>query len=356
MSVLKLILKIVLGLVLVLGLGALILYLLGAYWLSVPPYKGPVSDHFNGKKFFNLQPFSGEKGDFSKWRSKRKPGQWKDWTQAEPGPQPPKRVRGNELRVTFVNHATVLVQTGGLNILTDPMWSKRCSPVSWAGPKRVRPPGLLFEDLPPIDVVLVSHNHYDHMDLPTLKKLAEIHNPQIFCALGNGRFLESKKLEKITELDWWDQSKIQDGVTIHSVPAQHFSSRGLRDRNSALWTGYVIKAPGGSIYFSGDTALGPHFEMIRKRLGPMRLALLPIGAYKPEWFMKRAHMGPRDVIPVAKTLDAATSVAIHFGTFKLGDDGQDEATDVLREEVLTAGKGGPRVWVLGFGEGRMVPK
>jgi L-ascorbate metabolism protein UlaG (beta-lactamase superfamily) len=260
------------------------------------------------------------------------------------------------MRVTFVNHATALLQMDGVNVLTDPIWSERSSPVSFAGPKRVVPPGLRFEQLPPIDVVLVSHNHYDHLDLPTLRRLAAEHDPRILVPLGNRALLERAGVHGAEELGWWKSVVVADGVRVAAVPARHFSGRGMLDRNRALWAGFVVSGPAGSAYFAGDTGFGPHFQEIRDRFGSPRLAFLPIGAYRPEWFMSRVHMSPDEALRAHRILGAGTSVGIHFGTFRLADDGQDEPPErieaLLGEEVAPR----PRFWILGFGEGRDVPR
>jgi L-ascorbate metabolism protein UlaG (beta-lactamase superfamily) len=260
-----------------------------------------------------------------------------------------------EMRVTFVNHSTVLVQMDGINVLTDPIWSKRCSPVSFAGPRRAVPPGLLFEQLPPIDVVLISHNHYDHMDLPTLRRLADERRPRIFVPLGNKGTLYRRGVNGAEELDWWQSARVRDGVHVHAVPAQHFSGRGLFDRDRALWAGFVVTGPAGAMYFAGDTGFAPHFGQIRERFGPPRLALLPIGAFRPEWFMSRVHMSPDDALRAHEILGTETSLGIHFGTFRLTDDGQDEPAERIAALLRTGEQPPPRFWVLGVGESRDVP-
>jgi L-ascorbate metabolism protein UlaG (beta-lactamase superfamily) len=259
------------------------------------------------------------------------------------------------MRVTFVNHATALIQAEGLNVLTDPIWSDRCSPVSFAGPKRVIPPGLRYEQLPAIDVVLISHNQYDHLDLPTLRRLAAEHRPRVLVPLGNRRLLDRAGVGGAEELGWWQSVGVGDAVQIAAVPAQHFSGRGLFDRDRALWAGFVLAGPAGPVYFAGDTGFGPHFEEIRNRFGPPRLALLPIGAYRPEWFMSRVHASPDEALRAHRILGAGTSVGIHFGTFRLADDGQDEAPARIETLVSESAEPRPRFWILGFGEGRDVP-
>jgi L-ascorbate metabolism protein UlaG (beta-lactamase superfamily) len=321
---------------------------------STPRWRG-TSAHFDGERFFNVpQVEHGGSRDFLKWMLNREPGPWRKWTDAPPGPPPPRRVAAGELRVTYVNHATALIQVDGLNILTDPIWSERASPVTWAGPRRHRPPGLRFEDLPPIDVVLISHNHYDHLDLPTLRRLAQTHRPRVVAGLGNRATLERGGVPGAQELDWWHSADLSGDVQVVAVPAQHFSGRSVTDRDRALWAGYVIKQRGGAVYFAGDTGYGPHFTAIKQRFGPIRLALLPIGAFRPRWFMQRVHVAPEEAVRAAEDLGAATAVAIHFGTFHLGDDGEEEAPTLLAE-VVAARDPRPRFWILGFGEGRDVP-
>jgi len=322
--------------------------------LSGPGYQGPVSDHFDGKRFFNQAAIRHRSfGEFLRWMWHRQPGAW-TWIDAPPGPPPPPRVGPGRMRVTFVNHATVLLQMDGLNILTDPIWSERASPFSWIGPRRMRPPGIRFADLPPIDIVVVSHNHYDHMDLSTLRRLARDHHPRFIVGLGNRALLTAAGIERVRELDWW-QSSGAGPLTITSVPAQHFSARGLCDRDAALWTGFVLSGPSGKAYFAGDTGFGPHFRQIRERFGPVRLAMLPIGAYRPEWFMSRIHLSPRDAVRAHDTLGARTSLAIHYGTFRLADDGQQEPLQALQQALSNHNSPSLRFWSLGFGEGRYVP-
>jgi L-ascorbate metabolism protein UlaG (beta-lactamase superfamily) len=250
-------------------------------WLvSTPPYRGPVTDHFDGRRFRNQRATAhNDFRDAAKWAATRERGTWGHYHNEPPGAPPPARVDGDQLRVTFVNHTTVLLQTHGLNILTDPIWSERCGPVSWFGPRRVRPPGIRLEDLPPIDVVLLSHNHYDHCDLPTLKRLAREHHPRVIVPLGNKPFLERHRIPVFTELDWWQSVELDRTTRITAIPARHFSGRGLFDRDRSLWSGFMVETPGGRICFTADTGYAGHFIEIRERLGAPRLALLPI-AYR----------------------------------------------------------------------------
>ena len=326
--------------------------------IASPHYHGPKSDHFDGARFHNPEPFHHGFADVLKWQMDAHPGYWREWVDDPPGPRPPKRV--DDLRITFVNHATTLIQINGLNILTDPIWSERCSPVSFAGPKRHRPPGIRFEDLPPIDVVLVSHNHYDHLDLPTLRALEHRDHPLILTPLGNSALMARGGVFGARDLDWWQTTAVPGSaspadrqITVTAVPSNHFCARALSDRNRTLWGGFVVSAPAGNVYFAGDTGWGPHFEEIARRFPTIRLALLPIGAYLPRWFMKPAHIEPEEAVKAHILLNAGTSMAMHYGTFNLGDDGELEPVEDLRRAISRHGN--PRFWILGFGEGRDVP-
>jgi L-ascorbate metabolism protein UlaG (beta-lactamase superfamily) len=327
----------------------------GCHAFSAPVYRGPKTDHFDGERFINQEPRE-PRMTFLDWQRNRDPGPWAEWTDASPGAPPPRRVPQGSTRVTFVNHATTLLQLDGVNVLTDPIWSERCSPVSFAGPKRVRPPGLRMEDLPPIDAVILSHNHYDHMDVPTLKQLAARYpNARFFAGLGNKAFLESKGLYNVTELDWWQEVQLTPEVKLVSTPSQHFSNRGLNDRDGTLWTSYVLQGPSGVTYFAGDTGYGKHFRQVREKFGPVRLAVLPIGAYKPEAFMEVVHVSPKEAVQASIDLEARVSVPMHYGTFHLGDDGQEEPVTELRKAIDARPDPKPQFWVLGFGEGQDVP-
>ncbi len=347
-----LVLEILVPLAVVLAL----IYLIADRTFSAPGYQGPITDHFNGRKFRNLDP-SARRGllDVLRWKLTSRRGQWNRWTDFHPGSAPPRRVNGNGLRITFINHATVLIQTEGLNILTDPIWSEHASPLSWAGPKRHRSPGLRFADLPPIDIVLISHNHYDHLDIKTLARLRAEHKPRFVTGLGNRALLNARGINEVVELDWWEVAKVADELSVTCVPAKHFSGRSLSDWDATLWCGYVLQGSTGNIYFAGDTGMGSHFAEIRNRLGPIRLALLPIGAYLPSWFMHPVHVSPSEAIQVHNMLEARVSVAIHFGTFALGDDGELEPVLKLREALANNEKNDSRFWVLEHGEGRDVP-
>lgn len=279
--------------------------------------------HFDGKRFYNP--------DAPQARGLLDVLRWKLTSRPEPSPSfiadveqsvPPRSVEGSGLRVTLVNHSTVLLQQRGFNILTDPIWSERASPFAWIGPRRRRKPGVSWEDLPPIDAVLISHNHYDHLDLPTLRRLAARGGATYIVPAGGARLLRSENIGPVHELDWGESLSLP-GFTIHCVPALHFSSRGIYDLNTTLWCGYVIECRERLVYFAGDTAFGSHFAWIREKFGSPGLALLPIGAYEPRWFMSPVHMAPDEAVKAHQILGAKTSIAIHHGTFQLADEGID---------------------------------
>jgi L-ascorbate metabolism protein UlaG (beta-lactamase superfamily) len=288
--------------------------------------------HFDGKRFYNP--------NAAQVRGLLDVLRWKMTSRPEPSPRflndvtpsvPPQRISGPELRITLVNHSTVLLQQQNLNILTDPMWAERASPIQFIGPRRRRAPGVRKANLPPIDLVLLSHNHYDHLDLPMLRWLARHGHSTFIVPCGLARLLHREKIGPLHELDWGDSHSIA-GIAVHAVPALHFSARGLFDRNKSLWCGYVLELQ-RSVYFAADTGFGDHFAQIREAFDSPQIALLPIGAYAPEWFMSPIHMGPADAIRAQEILGAETAIAIHHGTFQLADDGVDTPQAELLSRV-----------------------
>jgi L-ascorbate metabolism protein UlaG (beta-lactamase superfamily) len=328
----------ILALLLVLIVVIFLVILFFGWIYSAPAYRGPMSDHFDGKKFNNpggVQPLGFS--SLIKWMREREKGEWKELTDVPFGPPPAPIVDGDSIDVTFINHSTFLIQTQSLNILTDPIYSEYASPVSFAGPRRMRPPGIRFEDLPAIDIILLTHNHYDHLDIGTLKKLSEKYNPRIFCPLGVSLFLKKERISNVTEMDWWDETGIDQGLTMVCTPAQHFSGRGMFDRDKTLWCGFAIKTGKGSIYYSGDTGYGDFFKEIARRISPVRLSFLPIGAFKPKWFMSSIHTSPTDAVRIHQILKSPRSIGMHFGTFPLADDGMNEPGETLKQVLKSVG-------------------
>lgn len=251
--------------------------------------------------------------------------------------------------VTWVGHATLLVQMDGLSFLTDPIWSNTASPMAFAGPSRLVPPGISLEDLPPIDFVLVSHNHYDHLDLATLEQLAaRSHTTRFLVPLENAETLRARGIPRVEELDWGES--VQHGrVTVHCLPAQHWSQRGLFDRNRSLWASWAVVGPTRRFYFGGDTGYFEGFRAIGSTLGPFDLAALPIGAYEPRAMMREAHLNPEEAVQAGLDVRARKAVAIHFGTFDLADEALDEPPRRFRAAGSAAGL---EVWELAVGDTR----
>ena len=232
-------------------------------------------------------------------------------------------IRGNrtDFAVTWIGHATALVQLGGLNFLTDPHFSERASPVQFMGPKRWQPPGVALEALPRVDVVLLSHNHYDHLDSGSVAKLKTQRggSPLFLVPLGLDRWMNGAGVKSVRKMDWWDEITVKD-TRVTFTPAQHWSRRTLADTNTTLWGGFVVQAAGRSFYFAGDTGYGPDFKEIGRRFGGFDLSLLPIGAYEPRWFMKAAHVNPEEAVRIHRDVRSRRTVAIHWGTFQLTDE------------------------------------
>jgi L-ascorbate metabolism protein UlaG (beta-lactamase superfamily) len=253
--------------------------------------------------------------------------------------------------VTWVGHATLLVQLDGVNVLTDPQWSERASPVSFAGPKRVTRPGLAFEHLPPVHVVVISHDHYDHLDVATVRRLAAEHRPRFLVPLGMKAWLADLGITDVDELDWWDARTVR-GLTFTCVPAQHFAQRSLWDGNRRLWAGWTVAGRDRRLFFSGDTGYFDGFKAIGARLGPLDLAAIPIGAYLPPVIMKAVHTDPRDALDAFADVGARVLIPIHWGTFDLADEPLEEPPRLLERHARERGLGPDRVWLLKHGETR----
>jgi L-ascorbate metabolism protein UlaG (beta-lactamase superfamily) len=321
--------------------------------VGIPADLTAPSDHYDGSVFFNAEPghsFS----DMIRWLWEMERVPWPDWIEDPVQPPPPDRVYATGLRVTYINHASVLIQTGGVNILTDPIWSMRVGPAPFLGPRRVRAPGVAMEDLPPIDYVLISHDHYDHLDVPTLRELRAAHDPTFVTGRAVGSVLGAHGIDKVIELDWWQSYRPSNAcVTVTFVPARHGSGRAPFAQDRTLWGGFVIDTPAGEVYFAGDTGYGGFIEEIARKFSRIRLAILPIGNYEKRWFMKSQHMSPDDAVLTHLTLGAATSVGIHFATFA---EHPEQAIDAHETDLARAlrdrGVGPSRFLILSFGEGR----
>lgn len=289
-----------------------------------------VTDHYDGTTFRNQRPLTPHGFlDLLKWKLSFKTESWPSEIKPAYEKSIPKERSFEKMTVTFITHATFLIQVDGLNILTDPVWSNRTSPFSFIGPKAVHPPGVDFDKLPKIDIVLISHNHYDHMDAKTIHDLDEKFSPLFLVPLANAEKIKSFGAKKIEELDWWDKKELSPEVKITLTPAQHWSSRTSFDRMKALWGSYYIETKKEKIYFAGDTGYGPHFSEIAKKLGAPTVSLLPIGAYEPRWFMKDMHMNPEDAVLAHLDLQSKFSIGMHFGSFQLTDEAIDTPTKDL---------------------------
>jgi L-ascorbate metabolism protein UlaG (beta-lactamase superfamily) len=305
------------------------------------------SDHFDGRRFFNPNGANGQPFRMVPRLLLTPRTHWPSKVSVEPR-RPPTPGPG-EVMVTFIGHATCLMQAAGTNVLIDPVYANRASPVPFAGPRRARPPGMRFDDLPPISLVLLSHNHYDHCDIPTLRRLEQRFHPPVVTPLGNGPLLRSAGFRQVEELDWWEAASAAP-VPVTVTQAQHFSARSMFDRNRALWGGFLIEIGGQRILHAGDSGYGPHFREMAERLGRIDLALLPIGAYEPRWFMKDIHMNPAEAVQAHLDLGAHQSIAMHFGTFQLTPEGIDEPVRALAKALVERGVPAERFRALEVGE------
>jgi L-ascorbate metabolism protein UlaG (beta-lactamase superfamily) len=306
-------------------------------------YAGPPSDHFDGTRFFNPGQPATDRGlrDMLRWKLA---GGAQTWPAMVPVTQvrPDARVAG--LRITMVGHAALLIQAAGVNILTDPLWSDRASPFSFAGPKRVTAPGIAFDDLPPIDVVLLSHCHYDHLDVATLRRLQAVHAPLMAMPLGNDAIVRAAVPDaRCIVGDWWQRLELGGGVTTTLTPANHWANRWPTDVRMALWAGHHLATPAGTIWFAGDTGYGDGrvFADIRARLPAPDVALIPIGAYEPRWFMAAQHVDPAEAVRIFRDVGAGQALGIHWGTFQLTDESR-EAPRLALATALSAAQIAPR--------------
>lgn len=271
------------------------------------------------------------------------------------------RATPDQLTMTWVGHTSFLIQIAGLNLLVDPVWSERASPFRFVGPKRWVPASVDFDGLPPIDAVILSHDHYDHLDARTVSRIAARYSAACwFAPLGVGAFLRERGAREITERDWWQSAEL-GGLQLTSVPAQHFSGRSLGGRNETLWCGWSLRSQHQAVLFAGDTALHPEFDVVAARTGPFDVAILPIGAYEPRWFMGTVHMNPEDCTAAFAQLAAAQRgrrlimAAAHWGTFKLTDEPMDEPPVRMRAAWQQAGFDTDNLWILRHGETRRLP-
>lgn len=301
--------------------------------MSSGVYRVRVSDHFDGTHFVGPYAVEG-KGTlaFWRWQFTRRKAKWPEHVSNKLSDRPPPRV-DDGARIVSVGHASHFIQSGGLNILIDPVWSERASPFDFAGPRRVRAPGIAFADLPKIDAVLITHGHYDHLDVATLARLTARDRPRIFAPLGHDATIhQHAATADVTTLDWHERATLNDKVSITLVPSIHWTARGLLDRNKALWGGYVIETPAGRIYHVTDTGYGDGalFRDTRERYGPFALAIIPIGAYEPRWFMKPQHVNPQEAVRLFIDCGAQQALAQHFGVFQLTDEAFDAPVIALR--------------------------
>lgn len=315
-------------------------------------HRGPASHHFKHNRFHNPNgPAPHNLKDVIQWMRMRKPVPWPA-IETPSMPSPPERVHGHDLRITFVNHSTFLIQTQGVNILTDPVLSKTIGPVPGFGVERLAVPGLTLDQLPKIDAILISHDHYDHLDAPTVRQIVRRDHAKVFAGLGIDTILKGKHIPKshIQTLDWGQSVEAFPHIKFHFLPVQHWSGRWLWDRNASLWGGFVIETPTKKVFFAGDTGYGNHFHNIHQQFGPMDIALLPIGAYEPRWFMADMHMNPEEAVRAHQDLGAKLSIAMHFGTFQLTDEGHDQPVKDLQVALKQHKIPAKKFMVLPFGE------
>ena len=305
-------------------------------------YSGPVSDHFDGQRFH--VPGHSSTNSFSRllrWQLMERRARWPATFPSPFRDMPPQRVAKDGLRVTLIGHASFLIQIAGINMLVDPVYSRRASPLPMAGPLRVNEPGIGFDDLPPIDLVLVSHSHYDHLDVTTLKRLQQRFKPRFVCPLGCDKIIGPALGgdAHVAAFDWGQHCGASEGVTIHFAPSYHWSARSLADRCTTLWSSFVITSTAATAYHVADTAYGDGviFRDVARKFGPVDLAILPIGAYEPRWFMQVQHVNPEEAVNVLADCGAAHAIGHHWGTFQLTNEAIDQPESDLAAALHAAG-------------------
>lgn len=304
----------------------------------------PLPEHFNGKTFSSRGHINRNWLDVLRWRLTSRGSRWPARVEVAPQPPPP-TPRGDEIVATWIGHASWLVQTSRGNFLFDPVFSERTSPVQWAGPRRVHPPGLALEALPRIDIVFLSHDHYDHCDSPTLQRLATHHAPLFVTPLRNGDLLAAAGAQRIVELDWWKNHSPRSELDVTLTPTRHWSNRLGAPRNHRLWGGFFLTLGTGAavrrLWFAGDTGYDAQlFGEIRARCGAPDLAFIPIGAYEPRWFMAPMHINPAEAVTVHRDVGARRSVGMHWGTFQLTDEAREAPVEALATARAAAGLSG----------------
>jgi L-ascorbate metabolism protein UlaG (beta-lactamase superfamily) len=310
----------------------------------------PISDHYDGARFLNPHAVAGRGvGDLIKWQRTRRSVAWPEHVALAQHEPPPASVPPGHVAATFIGHSTFVLRTAGTVLITDPVFTSHAGPFGRLGPQRVRPPAIPIEDVPPVSIVLLSHNHYDHLQPSSLRALQERSDPLFVVPLGLESFLRGHGLSKLIELDWWETHDVE-AAQITAVPAQHFSARTPFDRNRTLWCGFVVRSGGVTVHFVGDTGYSPQFAEIGRRCPGIDLALVPIGAYEPRWFMEPVHVNPAEAVRIHRDVRARVSIGMHFGTFRLTDEGIDDPLTALAGARAEAGLRDDEFRVLDFGE------
>jgi len=337
------------------------LLLAGCAGLYSNPHYDASKPHHTPSGFRNLDPDANMGRGFVRW-------QWQRWKSGLPKPPDAThrdwrvapaiallRAPVGEPRVTWIGHATLLLQVGGLNVLTDPHFSERASPLGFAGPKRFHPPGVALADLPEIHAVVISHSHYDHLDVDSVRQLHQRSGGKLhfFVPLGLKAWFAELGIDSVSELDWWEQGELR-GVSFTLTPLQHWSARSPFDRNRTLWGGWAIRAPDLNFFFAGDTGYSSDFSEIGRRLGPFDLAALPIGAYEPRWFMQMQHVDPAQALLIHRDIRARQSLGVHWGVFDMADESLDEPPRALARARQAAGMDEKEFFVLRIGETRRI--